>query len=137
MSRRFTITTASLALLAGTALPASVAMAQNHDRKQHQNQRITQTDRQSPTLGFYKTSSLLGTDITNANGKVVGDLHDLILDRGTGQVEYIVLSSGGFLGLGDKEVAVPYEATGFDHNEGRFTLDVTPELLEGARVRAP
>ncbi len=149
MQRTMTITTASLALLAGTALPISTALAQegqeNERRLQPQDQQRNQQPetrhRNAPqaktTLGFYRSSALLGTNIKNANGDTVGDVEDMIVNRGTGQLEYIILSSGGFLGLGDTQVAVPYHAMSFSHAEGRFRLNVSQEQIENANEFKP
>lgn len=51
----------------------------------------------------------LGADVQNALGERVGDINDLVFDR-TGRISTVVLGVGGFLGMGEKNVAVPFSA---------------------------
>ncbi|MDQ3535890.1 MAG: PRC-barrel domain-containing protein [Bacteroidota bacterium] len=78
------------------------------------------------------TSSLSGTDITNRNGENLGDLKDIMLDLESGEVAYAVISFGGFLGIGDKLFAVPWEALTFDKSNEQIIMDVSKEKLENA-----
>jgi hypothetical protein len=55
-----------------------------------------------------------------------------MLDMRSGRVSYAVLSFGGFMGMGEKLFAVPWEALRLDTNNKRFVLDVTKSRLEGA-----
>jgi len=54
-----------------------------------------------------KVSELLGSDVKNGANEKLGDLKDLVLDLPAGTIRYAVLSAGGFLGIGDKYVALP------------------------------
>ena len=60
------------------------------------------------------------------------DIKEIMLDMRTGEVAYAVLSFGGFLGMGTKLFAVPWEALTLDTANHRFTLDVTKERLKEA-----
>lgn len=51
----------------------------------------------------------LGANVTNTDGEVVGDVNDLMFDS-TGMIRTVVIGVGGFLGMGEKSVAVPYSA---------------------------
>jgi hypothetical protein len=50
----------------------------------------------------------------------------------TGQVAYAVLAFGGFLGMGEKLFAVPWQALHLDTVNKRFVLDVEKERLKNA-----
>jgi len=65
-----------------------------------------------------KASGLIGMDVRNSQNEKLGEIKDLVLDLNTGKISYAVLSVGGFLGIGDKYVAVPPGAfhTGPDQN---------------------
>ena len=78
------------------------------------------------------SSSITGTNVTNAKGENLGEVHDLMIDTETGTVNYAVLSFGGFLGLGDKYFAVPFEAFTVNSTTEKFVLNVTKERLENA-----
>jgi hypothetical protein len=55
-----------------------------------------------------------------------------MIDYTTGRIAYAVLSFGGFLGMGDKLFAVPWEALTLDTKEHKFILSVPKEKLERA-----
>ena len=77
-------------------------------------------------------NTLDGNDVYNKQDEDLGDIVEIMLDVPTGRVEYAVLSFGGFLGMGDKLFAVPWNALQLDTENKRFTLDVTKERLQEA-----
>src|SRR5215831_17512659 len=77
-------------------------------------------------------STLKGDNVVNPSGEDLGKIEDLMIDLEHGQVAYAVLSFGGFLGMGDKLFAIPWEALTIDTSEKRFVLNVNKELLERA-----
>jgi sporulation protein YlmC with PRC-barrel domain len=85
-----------------------------------------------------RASQLTGMDIVNSRGQDVGEVHDVVLDGETGRLRYLAVTYGGFLGIGDKLFAVPYEAFRFqvdpdDADDYVFVLDVTKQQMEGAQ----
>jgi sporulation protein YlmC with PRC-barrel domain len=56
----------------------------------------------------YRASKVIGASIVNDTNETVGKVDDVIL--GDDKTAYVVLSVGGFLGVGNKLVALPYEA---------------------------
>ncbi|MGE0607513.1 MAG: PRC-barrel domain-containing protein [Pirellulales bacterium] len=82
----------------------------------------------------YRGSTLIGMEVRNAAGEDLGQIEDLVIDMGTGEVRYAALSFGGFLGFGDKLFAVPMHAltmTGGD-DDRHFVVDLNKERLENA-----
>lgn len=71
--------------------------------------------------------------IYDPNEKKVGTIEDMILDR-SGKVDAVVLSVGGFLGIGEKEVAVPFEAVKATEKGNKIwlTIDTTKDELKSA-----
>jgi len=61
-------------------------------------------------------SKLMGTDIYGSDNQKIGDLDDVILDR-QGKIQAIVVGVGGFLGIGEKNVAIPYEQVQWMSNQ--------------------
>ena len=55
-----------------------------------------------------RAEELLGKDVVNLNGNEVGEIGDVVMDR-DGKVAYAVVDVGGFLGMGEKQVAVPFD----------------------------
>jgi sporulation protein YlmC with PRC-barrel domain len=59
-------------------------------------------------IGQWRASKMIGLNIYNDDNEKIGDIAELIVDR-TGKLEAIVVGAGGFLGIGEREVAVPYD----------------------------
>lgn len=84
-------------------------------------------------VGVTKASSLIGKQVTNLEGKDLGEIKDLVINwRGGGYIEYAVLSFGGFFGLGDKYFAVPWETMMLSGDKEHFILNVKDERLKNA-----
>lgn len=62
--------------------------------------------------GQLMASDLIGTRVVSANNESIGDINDVIVDR-NGQVMAAVVGVGGFLGIGEKDVAVPFKSLEF------------------------
>ena len=76
--------------------------------------------------------TVIGSKVVNAQNEDLGKIEDLVIDAGAGWIAYAVLSFGGFLGMGDKYFAVPWNAFHFDLSEKRAILNVDKKLLENA-----
>lgn len=84
-------------------------------------------------VGATKASDLIGKEVTNLQGKNLGEIKDLVINwRSGGYIEYAVLSFGGFLGLGDKYFAVPWEVMALSGDKEQFILNVKEERLKNA-----
>jgi sporulation protein YlmC with PRC-barrel domain len=57
----------------------------------------------------WRGSKLMGVDIYGSNNEKIGDVKDVLLDK-SGKSEAVVIGVGGFLGIGEKDVAVPFSA---------------------------
>ena len=77
-------------------------------------------------------STIIGEKVINTAGEQLGTIKELIIDPDDGFISYAVLSFGGFLGLGDKLFAIPWEALTLDTEDHAFILDVDKELLKNA-----
>lgn len=77
-------------------------------------------------------SSLSGDPVRNSAGEDLGKVEDIMLDIPTGRIAYAVLSFGGFLGMGSKLFAIPWEALTLNERDKEFILDVDKNVLENA-----
>jgi sporulation protein YlmC with PRC-barrel domain len=99
------------AALAGTALLATVASAQTP---------TTTTDRadtasmatDSSHQGEWRASKVVGLSVYNDNNESLGSINDLLMDK-NGNIKAVVLGVGGFLGVGEHLVAVPFDKIKF------------------------
>ena len=76
--------------------------------------------------------TLLGDDVVNGAEESLGDIKEIMLDMNTGQVAYAVLAFGGFLGMGEKLFAVPWQALHLDTANHRFVLNIDKARLKTA-----
>jgi sporulation protein YlmC with PRC-barrel domain len=86
--------------------------------------------------GFFRTSQIVGEDIYNLAGEEIGEVEDLVVDAKDGKVRYAAVTYGGFLGIGEKMFAVPWEAFRAkadpdEADELHLYLDVSQQTLEG------
>jgi sporulation protein YlmC with PRC-barrel domain len=96
--------------------------------------------KQGISMGIFGAKDLLGSQVKNPQGENLGKIEDIVIDTDIGQVAYAVLSFGGFLGLGDKLFAIPWEALSLEPAKGLLTsnqaqvfiLNVDKEQLSNA-----
>ena len=72
-------------------------------------------------------------NVYDTSDNTVGEVSDLLLDK-SGQVKAVILSVGGFLGLGGKYVSVPFNALQVTEKNGKryLVMDTTKEALRSA-----
>ena len=92
----------AVALLA-TALTTSVASAQTAAQKADTNASATMHKD-----GEWRASKLVGLNVYNQANEKIGDINEVILDR-SGKVAKVILGVGGFLGMGEHDVAVAFD----------------------------
>ena len=81
--------------------------------------------------GVLKASELIGMKVQGSDGKNVGKIRDLVIGP-DGDVRYAVLDFGGFLGIGDKYFAVPWDALQRTKDGKKIALDTTKRDLKKA-----
>ena len=85
-----------------------------------------------PGPALMGADTLIGDSVVNAAEEDLGDIKEIMLDMQTGQVAYAVLAFGGFLGMGEKLFAVPWQALHLDTVNKRMVLNVDKERLKNA-----
>lgn len=84
------------------------------------------------TRRILSASSLEGDSVRNPAGEDLGKIEEIMIDIPSGRVGYAVLSFGGFLGMGNKLFAVPWNAFTIDEENKQFVLNVDKKVLENA-----
>lgn len=87
---------------------------------------------ETPISKVNKASGLLGMDVRNAQNEKLGEIKDLVVDLHSGKIAYAVLSVGGFLGIGDKYVAVPPSAFSAAPDQDRLVLNADKAKIQNA-----
>ena len=89
-----------------------------------------QDDRQSGRV--LRAGALAGARVRNPAGEDLGKIEELMIDIPTGRLAYAVISFGGFLGIGDKLFAVPWQALAWNERSREFIMHVDRAELERA-----
>lgn len=101
--------------LAGTALLATAAFAQTPtattDRANMAPAAAAASD-SSTYQSNWRSSKLVGLNVYNENNESVGSINDLLTDK-SGNLKAVVIGVGGFLGVGEHLVAVPWDKVKF------------------------
>jgi sporulation protein YlmC with PRC-barrel domain len=79
-------------------------------------------------------SEIRGTHVKNPQGQDLGPIDEVLIDPDTGQVRFVILEVGGFLGLGSTRVAVPLGAFQItqEGDKPKWVLDADQEKLKNA-----
>ena len=82
----------------------------------------------------FRASAIEGMAVRNANGEDLGKVKDLVIDLESGTVVYAALDFGGFIGIGDKLFAVPWNAFKCKSNGKvqHLVLEIPKEKLKTA-----
>jgi sporulation protein YlmC with PRC-barrel domain len=106
--------------LAGTALLASVAFAQNPTTTADKAPNATATTTTTTASGDWRASKMAGLKVYNDANENIGSINDLLMDK-SGNVKIAVIGVGGFLGMGEHLVAIPYEKLKFVNEAVAYT----------------
>jgi len=93
---------------------------------------MTQIQTARTLVHVLSASALKGDQVVNQQGEDLGKIEEIMIDLDHGRVAYAVLSFGGFLGMGDKLFAVPWQAFAVDTAQKRLVLNADKELLKKA-----
>jgi len=78
----------------------------------------------------HRASKIIGSDVRNKSGEKIGDIRDIVMDdRGT--IKLAIVSTGGFLGVGDRLHAVPWDAMTLGPKDDHI-LDIDRAHLQAA-----
>ena len=101
--------------LAASALFATVAFAQTPSATADKPAATTSTPSPASNASFqgdWRTSKIVGLNVYNNNNESIGSINDLLTDK-SGNIKGVVVGVGGFLGVGEHLVAVPFDQIKF------------------------
>jgi sporulation protein YlmC with PRC-barrel domain len=115
----------TIAGLAGTALLATVAFAQQPSTSPDSTKMApaAASDTSSSPSSFqgnWRASKVVGLSVYNDKNESVGSINDLLTDK-NGKITAVVIGVGGFLGVGEHLVAVPFEKVRFSTEPVAYT----------------
>lgn len=85
-----------------------------------------------PEHQILSAGALIGNHVKNAEGENLGRIEQLMIDVAEGRISYAVMSFGGFLGLRDRLLAIPWSALTLNPDGKTFRLNIDRKLLESA-----
>ncbi len=77
-----------------------------------------------------RLSILMDLDVWNQNGEQIGEVDDMVLDFDNSNIAYVIVGTGGFLNIGEKEILVPWNMLQVQ-TEGGSTGDQNTFLFTG------
>ena len=104
--------------LVGSALLATVAFAQTPTATTDSAKPAAASD--SSFQGNWRTSKVVGLSVYNDNNESLGSINDLLTDK-SGNIKAVVVGVGGFLGVGEHLVAVPFDKIKFVNEPVAYT----------------
>ena len=109
--------------LVGSALLATVAFAQQSPTATSDKANMAPAPAaasESSFQGNWRASKLVGLSVYNDNNESLGSINDLLMDK-DGNIKGVVLGVGGFLGVGEHLVAVPFDKIKFVNEPVAYT----------------
>ena len=73
-----------------------------------------------------------GTNVFDADGKKLGTVHSVMINKRSGQVAYALLSFGGVLGVGSHIYPIPWESLDYDVDLDGYRVEMSREQLQHA-----
>ena len=100
------------AVMAGTALLATVASAQTPTATTDKANAASTMSESSLQGSTWRGSKVVGLNVYNDKNESIGSINDLLIDK-SGNIKAVVLGVGGFLGMGEHLVAIPFDKIKF------------------------
>ncbi len=73
-----------------------------------------------------------GTEVYNNNDEKLGSIDSILIDKQSGKVAYVVMSFGGFLGIGEKFHPLPWDVLHYDTSISGYRVDLDRKTLTAA-----
>jgi hypothetical protein len=111
------------ALMASTLFAVPAVAAESGSAQKMDKPAVTQTApkpmaeapaavKTAQEAGQWRTSKFVGLDVYNASNEKIGDINELIMGS-DGQIDLVVIGVGGFLGMGEHDVALKWDQVKF------------------------
>lgn len=121
---RLAVATLAVAGALGSAVPATAQVAGGTTTV---DTSVTESTR--PAVGWSVKKTLMGKTIYNVAGEKIGKVDDLIISP-DGNVSYVIVGAGGFIGIGRHDVAIPIAQ--IQEQSGRIVMPgATKDMIKG------
>jgi hyperosmotically inducible periplasmic protein len=86
----------------------------------------------TPAGSIERATKLVGLPVVQESGIEIGKVNDLVIDLSSARVPIVVVSTGGFLGVGDELSSIPPSLFHYEYGRGQAVLRVAKENLQAA-----
>src|SRR5579872_2321261 len=100
-------------------------------RQQMEETMATTVDTRRETVSLIGSDKVEGTPVYGADDRKIGSVQRVMIDKMSGKVAYAVISSGGFLGMGEDYYPLPWSNLKYDANLGGYRVEVSEDELKG------
>lgn len=79
-----------------------------------------------------KANSVIGVKVKSKGNENLGKIEEIMIDKLSGDVHYVVLSFGGILGMGEKLFALPWRSISYSPADSSFIINIDKDTLKNA-----
>ncbi|WP_114395084.1 PRC-barrel domain-containing protein [Oleisolibacter albus] len=83
----------------------------------------------APVANAALAENLVGKLVQSVDGEGIGEIEDVLWNRRSGEVEAIIVATGGFLGLGERRIRLPWKPADLDAGADTVTLPMRAEQV--------
>lgn len=85
-----------------------------------------------PDPALISSERVTGTDVFNHEGEKLGSIDAMLIDKQSGQVRFVVMSFGGFLGIGERYHQLPWTGLTYDTDRKGYVVNISHDNLKNA-----
>lgn len=92
-------------------------------------------DLSTPGMSQHSTSALIGSDrvqgaaVFDADGRKIGTIACVMIEKVSGRVSFVVMNSGGFLGIGEMHYPLPWPALKYNVELGGYQIMIPADQI--------
>ena len=86
----------------------------------------------APSHPLIESDRVEGTAVYSVDGKQIGTIERLVIEKVSGHVVYAITTFGGFLGMGAEKHTIPWEQLHYDTGFGGYKTGITENQLRNA-----
>jgi hypothetical protein len=95
---------------------------------------VMDMERMTKTHTLIASDRVEGTPVRRSNGQKIGTIERVMIDKLNGNVAYAVLTFGGFLGMGQKHMPIPWIRLHYDQKMGAYQIELSDRELDAIKA---